>query len=57
VQLEINFWDMYAGQATFEEVSRMMFGFGYWLQGLYQVSMTTETLMAADIVFAHSSFQ
>ncbi|HEX8341000.1 MAG TPA: FkbM family methyltransferase [Tepidisphaeraceae bacterium] len=57
VQLELNFWKIYAGQAEFKTVSRFMFDHGYWLQGIYQASMTSGLLLSTDVVFAHNRYK
>ncbi len=54
VQMEMNFQNLYAGQADLQSVSKLMFGHGYWLQGVYSPSMLNGLLCAIEVVFAHS---
>jgi FkbM family methyltransferase len=54
VQMEMNFQNLYAGQADCQSVSKFMFGHGYWLQGVYSPSMLSGLLCSIEVVFAHS---
>jgi FkbM family methyltransferase len=54
LQMEINFQNLYAGQADLQSVSKLMFRSGYWLQGVYGASMLNGLLCAVEVVFAHS---
>ena len=54
VQLEMNFQNLYAGQADLQSVSQLMFRHGYWLQGVYSPSMLNGLLCSIEVVFAHS---
>ena len=57
VQMEMNFQNLYSGQADFQTVSKLMFQNGYWPVGLYQPSMLNGLLCAIELVFAHSRYQ
>ncbi len=54
VLLEVNFAELYAKQADFQSLSRLMFDNNYWMQGIYQAAMSSGVLRSADVVFAHS---
>jgi FkbM family methyltransferase len=54
VQMEMNFQNLYAGQADLQSVSKLMFRHGYWLQGVYSPSMLNGLLCSIELVLAHS---